>query len=224
MPVNTNRNDIASSVPPMATMGERLTWARKKAGIASARAAAMKYGWKEVTYRSHETGGREFDLATAQKYGRAFRVEPLWLLHGVDTPQRFTVPIVGVAGAGPGGTVLFNNGDGELGEAPAIPGLSDMTVAVEVSGDSMRGTAENGWLIYFDKRYDPPGEAHLGELCVVGLVDGRVLIKWLHRGRAPGLFDLESTTAPTMRDVSVEWAAVVTAIIPRRPRGARMPR
>ncbi|MCW5717716.1 MAG: XRE family transcriptional regulator [Bauldia sp.] len=200
----------------MDTMGERLVWARKKAGYVSARAAALDNGWVEVTYRSHETGGRAFDLDAATRYSRIFKVEPLWLLHGVGQPlSRRGVPIVGLAGAGPQGTVAFAESDGELGDAPAAPNASHRTVAVEVRGDSMHGTAEDGWLIYYDDRRDPPDESLLAQLCVVGLADGRVLVKWLHAGSAPGLYDLESAAAPALRDVAVEWAARVTAIIPR---------
>jgi hypothetical protein len=209
---------------PMDTMGERLVWARKKAGYVSARAAALDNGWVEVTYRSHETGGRAFDLDTAARYGRIFKVEPIWLLHGVGLPAgRRGVPIVGLAGAGPQGTVAFAESDGELGDAPSAPNATHRTVAVEVRGDSMHGTAEDGWLIYYDDRRDPPDESLLAQLCVVALADGRVLVKWLHAGRGPGLFHLESANAPTMRDVAVEWAARVTAIIPRPPprRGGR---
>jgi len=200
----------------MDTMGERLVWARKKAGYVSARAAALDNGWVEVTYRSHETGGRAYDLDAATRYSRIFKVEPLWLLHGVGQPvSRRGVPIVGLAGAGPAGTVAFAESDGELGEAPAAPNATHRTVAVEVRGDSMHGTAEDGWLIYYDDRRDPPDESLLAQLCVVGLTDGRVLVKWLHAGTAAGLYDLESAAAPALRDVAVEWAARVTAIIPR---------
>ena len=92
----------------------------------------------------------------------------------------------------------------------------------------MRGIAEDGWLVYYDDRRDPPDSSMIGELCVVGLSDGRTLIKYLYPGTEAGLFNLESTTDATLRNVAVDWAAVVTAIIPRpaarrlirRPAGA----
>lgn len=37
-------------------------------------------GWVDSTYRSHEQGTRKFDEETAQKYGRRFHVNWLWLL------------------------------------------------------------------------------------------------------------------------------------------------
>lgn len=123
------------------------------------------------------------------------------------------VPIIGIAGADPEGAVRFE--EAPLGEAPGIPNGTPTTVALEVRGHSMRGIAENNWLVYYDDRRDPPTEDLLGRLCVVGLADGRVLVKTLLHGRKKKHFDLESYAAPTLRDARVEWAAVVTAIVPR---------
>jgi lambda repressor-like predicted transcriptional regulator len=131
-----------------------------------------------------------------------------------------TVPIVGLAGAGPEGTVAFSESDGELGEAPVPPGATDSTVAVEVRGTSMRGIADDGWLVYYDDRRDPPTEDLLGLPCVIELDDGRVLVKWLRRGSRKGRFTLESVSAPLMEDVKVKWAARVTFIMPQRGRRA----
>ncbi len=95
------------------------------------------------------------------------------------------------------------------------PGGTKDTLAIEVVGDAMRGLAQDGSLLYYDKLQSPPGPETIGELCVVGLADDRVLVKYLHQGRGQGLFDLESYSAPTLRDVPVKWAALVTAIVPR---------
>lgn len=132
------------------------------------------------------------------------------------TPQRSRfVPIIGLAGAGVDGSIVFSEAEGAFGEAPVPPGGNENTRAVEVRGESMRGVAEDGWLVYYDDRRNPPDASMIGELCVVGLADGRTLIKYLYPGTEPGLFNLESTTEPTVRNVAVDWAAVVTAIIPR---------
>jgi hypothetical protein len=132
------------------------------------------------------------------------------------TPQRSrSVPIIGIAGAGADGSIVFSEQEGAYGEAPVPPGGTERTRAVEVRGESMRGIAEDGWLVYYDDRRDPPDSSMIGELCVVGLSDGRTLIKYLYPGTEAGLFNLESTTEATLRNVSIEWAAAVTAIIPR---------
>ena len=59
----------------------------------------------------------------------------------------------------------------------------------------------------------------IGELCVVGLDDGRILIKQIQRGRATGLFNLLAATEKPITDVPVKWAAKVNSIQRRHPRG-----
>ena len=56
----------------METMGDRLRWARQKAGFPSARQAAIKFGWTGSTYAAHENGQNEFDERTAKLYGKVF--------------------------------------------------------------------------------------------------------------------------------------------------------
>jgi phage repressor protein C with HTH and peptisase S24 domain len=195
---------------------ERLRQARAARGFKSAADAAKKLKIPYGTYSGHENGFRGIPRDKVAEYSKKLRVSDDWLLTGEGTPHAQTAPIVGLAGAGPEGTVIFSDAQGDLGEAPMPPGGNESTAALEVRGDSMRGIADDGWLVYFDDRRNPPTEDLLGELCIVGLVDGRVMIKYLIRGRRKNSYDLESVAAPTLRDVKVEWAALVTAIIPRR--------
>jgi transcriptional regulator with XRE-family HTH domain len=129
------------------------------------------------------------------------------------------VPIIGIAGAGPSGEIVFASEGENLGLAPVPPGWNDETVALEVRGNSMRGIAFDGWYVYYDGRHDEITDDMIGEPCVVGLVDGRVLVKVPYHGRIDGRFDLESANPAfdTMRNQIVRWAALVTAIIPAKP-------
>lgn len=195
---------------------ERLQKARAARGFANATEASKALKIPYGTYSGHENGLRGIPRDRVIDYAKKFRVSAEWLLTGIGKMEADTVPIVGKAGAGPEGTVIFSEAQGEQGEAPMPPGGTDDTVALEVNGDSMRGIAEDGWLVYYENRRNPPTEDLLGELCIVGLADGRVMVKYLIRGRGRNLYDLESVTAPTLRDTRVEWAALVTAIIPRR--------
>ena len=196
-------------------MAERLRAARRAAGYDTAREVSKRHGNINYnTYIQHENGLNGFDRDAAKVYAKAFRVSPGWLLTGV-ADKGDSVPVVGIAGAGPDGAILFDLGDGNLGEAPSPPVKTPATVAVEVRGQSMRGIAEDGWLVYYDDRHDPPSDHMLGRLCVAGLADGRVLVKFLHKGTEPGRYHLESVAAPTLRDAEVAWAALVTAIVPR---------
>jgi transcriptional regulator with XRE-family HTH domain len=203
--------------PLCMSIHERLRQARTRRGFSSAaeaaRALAVPYG----TYSGHESGLRGIKRADAERYAAFFRVPLAWLLTGDGAAEHSTVPIVGIAGASADGALSYGFESSELGEAPMPPGGTERTVAVEVRGDSLRGVAEDGWLVYYDDRRDPITPDLLGELCVVGLEDGRTLIKTPYAGRGPGLFDLESTNATTIRDVPVRWAALVTAIVPRSP-------
>jgi hypothetical protein len=79
----------------------------------------------------------------------------------------------------------------------------------------MAGQLEDGWIVYYDNRRDPPTNDMYGKLCVVGLRDGRVLIKKLLPGRQTGCFDLYSTASSPMQDQQVEWAARVSWIAPK---------
>lgn len=124
-----------------------------------------------------------------------------------------TVPIVGYVGAG--GSISFEEGQGPFGEAEMPPKIaSPLLVAVSVRGDSMSGTLEDGWTVYYENRQDEPQEALFSKLCIVGLEDGRVLIKKLYPGRQRGHYDLHSVNAPPMLDQPVKWAARVTWIAP----------
>lgn len=170
----------------------------------------MPYG----TYSGHENSGRGIPRDRIVQYARKFKVSPEWLLTGAGEGPIRAVPVVGIAGAGPEGSILYNDGDVTHDEAAAPPNATASTVAVESRGESMRGIAEDGWFVYYDDRRDPPTDDLIGKLCVVGLADGRVLVKKLWQGRRKRHFDLESVSAPLLRDAAVEWAAEVIAIIP----------
>jgi SOS-response transcriptional repressor LexA len=53
---------------------ERLRKAREAAGYTSATKAAQAFGWGESAYRHHENGTRRFDVDTAIRYARAFKI------------------------------------------------------------------------------------------------------------------------------------------------------
>jgi phage repressor protein C with HTH and peptisase S24 domain len=124
-----------------------------------------------------------------------------------------TVNLVGYVGAG--GTIAYQDGQGPFGEAEMPPGaIGTNIVAVKVQGDSMSGVLDDGSIVYYDNRQEPPDERLYRKLCIVGLADGRVLIKRLFPGRIPDHYDLHSTNGPVMLDEKVVWAARVSWIAP----------
>lgn len=197
------------------TMGNRLKTIREGRRMTQEQAAEA-LNLSKSGYIKLERGERKLSTDFLDRFARVFDV-PITELVAQVVDIGENVPIVGLAGAGPDGSVLFSHTDGEFGFGPSSPNSSGATVALEVRGDSMRGIASEGWLVYYDEEQNPPREDMIGELCVVGLEDDRVLVKVLQPGRDVGLFDLESFNAAVMRDVPVRWASLVTSIIPRKP-------
>lgn len=126
------------------------------------------------------------------------------------------VPIIGRVGADNEGSVLLTTGQITGDIAPAPPGGTADSVALEVTGHSMRALADDGALLYFERQHTPPTPDMLGYPCIVETEDGRVLLKRLLKGSAPGLYDLESLNGPTLEDIRLRWAAEITAIIPAK--------
>lgn len=136
------------------------------------------------------------------------------------TPQFLMFPeriakIVGKVGA----SSEFNyyaESSGDIGLARMPDTGSDDTVAAEVDGDSL-GPAYNGWVVYYNDVRTPPTSDLYGELCVVGLATGQVLVKVLRRAAALGKFDLHpAAMGSVLQDQDVDWAARVIAQVPRR--------
>jgi hypothetical protein len=213
------------------TRGERLRIAREKF-FKSARVAAKALGMPVSTYGAHERaedpGGRDYGPDEAKRYARRFRVTPEWLLTGrkvgptdgididIDTPEGPPAPKVPVAGyVGAGAEAHFYAvAQGDLDEVDAPDGSTKETVAVEIRGDSL-GTFFDRWLVFYDDVRSPVTPDLVGKLCVVGLRDGRVLIKKLQRSRIHGQFNLVSQTEPPIADATVDWAARVKSMTPR---------
>jgi phage repressor protein C with HTH and peptisase S24 domain len=203
-------------------MHHRLAQARKEAGFASGSAAAKALGVREPTYLGHENGSRGFKRASAELYARRFDVSLEWLLTGRGSKSRKPprpepgetryIPLVGYVGAG-AQTHYFNN-DGPVDEVAAPTGSTDSTVAVEIRGDSL-GTFFDRWLVFYDDVRRPVTTDLINKLCVVGLEDGRVLIKKIARSKARGVFHLLSQTEEPILDVVIEWAARVKNMVPR---------
>ena len=192
-------------------------------------------GLPVATYGAHERaqqpGGRDFGPEDAIRYGRRFKVMPEWLLTGrwlpsdgngprpadePEAPISFKVPVVGYVGAG-AKAHFYDVEQGELDLVDPPRDATEATVAVEIRGESL-GAYFNRWLVFYDQIHHPVIEDLVGELCVVGLEDGRVLIKQIQRGRPPGRFTLISANDDPIENVPLKWAARVNNIQRRSSR------
>jgi hypothetical protein len=212
------------------TRGARLRDARQKR-FKSARAAALALAIPVATYGAHERaespGGRDYGPNEAQRYARQFGVTAEWLLTGYrqtaddkadasEHPRGSSTTklrVIGYVGAG-AQVHLYAVAPEDLEEIE-VPILGTAsTVAIEIRGNSM-GFHFNHWFLIYDDVRQPPTPDLIGELCVVALKDGQILVRQLQQGGAQGQFDLVSQAGPGIRNAAVVWAANVKAMIPR---------
>lgn len=196
----------------MGESNDRLRQARERAGFESASAASRRFGWTHSTYASHENGQTPVPVKAAEKYAKAFRVSPAWILTGEAGPVRKTVPLVGYVAAG--AVTRFFDDQGEIDEVDAPDGSTSDTVAVEIRGDSL-GSIFDRWLVFYDEVRSPITNDLIGKLCVVGLADGRIMVKKVQRSKTQGYYHLLSNTEEPILDAVIDWAAKVKNMVPR---------
>jgi transcriptional regulator with XRE-family HTH domain len=163
-----------------------------------------------------ERGERRYNQDLVEGLAGALDISVAQLLGQSPTENKAErlVPVVGYVGADTEGSVLFANGQGTGELAPIPPGGTEAASALGVRGHSMKGFADDGALIYFEEQHSKPTRDMLGHVVVVETRDGKVLVKRLLKGSHPGVYDLESIVGPTLEDVEIRWAALVTAIVP----------
>lgn len=191
----------------------RLRQARIAAGFRQGAEAIVRHDWNKNTYKANENGNAPYSFAQAKDYAKAYGVRAEWLYDGVGemtsgSPR--TVPLVGFVGAG---AEAHYYEAAELGEVDAPDNATPSTVAAEIKGTSL-GPLFDTWLIFWDEVRTPVTTDQIGRLCIVGLADGKVLVKRL-RHATEGRYHLESNAEPTMYDQEVSWAARVKGMTPR---------
>lgn len=182
------------------------------------RAASLKAGLSGDAIRNLQRavaeGGRKgVTTRTINQLAPALQTTPGWLLTGEGDGTTDFVPVVGYVSAG-SVAVLYDVGQGNLDMVPAPKNSTPHTVAAEVRGDSL-GPVLDGWLVFYDDVRSPVTEDLIGALCVVGLPDGRVMVKELKRAGDGHFHLLSNTSEAPLLDQEVEWAAKVTNMAPR---------
>lgn len=130
------------------------------------------------------------------------------LSRGRDPARRLRVK--GSVGAG-GQALLYSEGQGDHGSIPAADNDPPGAVAALIVGTSL-GLFFDGWYAIYDNVRDPLTDDLIGKLCIVGLEDGRVLIKKVVRnGRRLDLLS-NKEDEPAIEDARIAWAAKVTDV------------
>jgi transcriptional regulator with XRE-family HTH domain len=183
--------------------------AREAAGLNMAELARLADTTRQQIERL-ETGQRKLSAEWARRLAPHLKTSPQQLMFGGGGPA--AVPVVGYVGAG--ATTHFYADQQELDDVTAPEGATPSTVAVEIRGDSL-GSFFDRWLVFYDDVRRPVTADLIGKLCVVGLEDGRVLIKKVQRSHTEGLFHLISQFEDPILDVPIDWAARVKNMVPR---------
>lgn len=223
---------------PAQVVLDRIDRRKKELGIKSDRALSVAATGSEFTLasiRKQVRMGRQQNInsGTLTLFADALKTSVQQLLTGGDAgPGHIesghilndsdhpgvrgrTVPLVGYVGAG-AAAHFYAVAQGHLEEVAAPEDATEQTVACEIRGISL-GKVFDRWLVFYDDVHSPITDNLIGQLCVVGLDDDRVLVKIVQRGKA-GTFDLISNNPeePPIRGVSIEWAALVNDIKRRR--------
>ncbi len=187
----------------------------------SARAASLEAGLSEDAIRNMERAVKNdarsgASTKTLTALAPVLETTVAWLMEGagdeVVEATTDSVPVVGYVSAG-AVAVLYDAGQGPFDMVPAPEGSTSQTVAAEIRGDSL-GPIFDTWLVYWDDVRSPVTSDLIGELCVIGLPDGRIVVKKL-RQASNGLFHLISNLEGPMLDQEILWAAKVKRMTPR---------
>lgn len=193
-------------------VGERIKSARSLKGWSQAR-LAEEINTAQTTVSSWERGRTEPTREDVARVADVLGVSLAQIELDVRGETVNSCPVVGFVGAGSTMT-LFAEGQGPFDYVDAPPDAREETVAAEIRGDSL-GAFFNHWLVFYDDVHSPVTPAQLGELCVVGLEDGRVLVKKVAQGSRPDVYHLISQFEEPIFDATVVWAAKVNSMRPR---------
>lgn len=218
----------------------RLRFARKRAGFASARSAAIRHGWKPSTYGSHENGQTPVPQDAAEEYAKAFKTSVAWLLTG-DAPAEQIVQITGAV-LKHGAVEMLDmpvrhRRPGATSDTPSwawLPfGIVSGTLVLQVRDRGMSPRYEHGDLILVEENpvdFITANPEVVGEEVLVMLEAGGLFVKRMFKAKQPGKFDLEGINCPAIKDASVARVfriigtvrhGVVGDLAPSKARAAR---
>jgi len=171
-------------------------------------AEIMGAGWNKDKISRVERGETKLKTDVVQAFAIALNTRPEML----TGQQAAMVPVLGYVGAA---AEVFPFEDGETDQQPCPPHMkARSTVAFVVRGDSMLPIGD-GWMIFAEALPNVTDHARfLNQLCVVDLVNGKRLIKQVRQGYQPKTFNLISTNAAPMENVSLTQVALVGEVRP----------
>jgi phage repressor protein C with HTH and peptisase S24 domain len=201
----------ARAVVFVMTREERLQAARVAAGFASAADAARAHGWNANTYRANENGNAPFGFKAAERFARAFGVNPRWLYSGTglrspsDSDALAEFMVVGTVSAGVTEVFLDQTDMHAPHDMVRVRSGGDR-LAARVVGSSMMPRFRDGEYLIFGPPTDPA--QLVGQDIMAQIRNGPTAVKILRRGPSPGTWTLDNYNPAfdAVEGVELEWA------------------
>jgi transcriptional regulator with XRE-family HTH domain len=201
---------MLSAVDPKYPNG--LAEALERAGVSGSELARL-LGTNRQNVSRWASGERELTSAIAEQIAPHLNTTSAALLL-LRSTEAFRVPLGGrIVG---GGVIDVSTNQDEPGleyEIELSVQVPDATVAYQVVGESMMPVYRPDTVIIC-RAHTPEIDRYLGRELAVGTIEHGRMLKTVHAGSRPGLYDLESFNAKLMRDVELAWVARICAIIP----------
>ncbi len=193
-------------------LGLRIALARKNKGWSQTRLAEA-VNQAQTTISSWERGRTEPSRNDVRRIAQVL---------GIDVAQLEVGSILILSNLSkPAGQIVFR--DLVLGIAlknanqrPEDAGEHALPVGLMI-GDGAVARKFSGWTAFHDPRRYAPSPKFFGKLCVVGLEDGTVYVKWLEKSAYAGLFHLTSEVDSPLLDQRVIWLSPVLQLSPPPP-------
>jgi hypothetical protein len=116
-----------------------------------------------------------------------------------------SVPIKGYVGAS--AEVAFYDTEDPV-RVPAPSSEAKNMAGLDIRGESL-GAYYEGWILFYDEARKRANKAAHGKLALIGLSDGRVLVRKIEASRLKNRFHLIAANGPPMLDIPIEWTAEV---------------
>jgi DNA-binding XRE family transcriptional regulator len=198
------------------SVGTRMRRLRAATGLSQI-AFAERLGINQSTVSKWETGVQEPMLDHVQRLAAVLDRDLETLLADLglnrleEPAPALTVPIIG--GLSQGTMVQFYPKDRSRDGLSMPRWGNPLLVALDIANDSL-GSAFRGWVAYYSDDHKAPTKDLYGQLCVLGMADGKILVKVVEAGRKPGHYDLHSPTERVQQDQRVVWAARILGMAP----------
>jgi repressor LexA len=159
--------------------------------------------------RGIEKGGRRLSDIWIERAARAFEVDAGVIVSALEQ-DRFTVPVMGLIGAGAVIEPEFEQVPPEgLFDVELPFALPDEMIGLQVRGDSMLPRYDDGDVVVVYREQRKPVESYVGEEAAVRTTAGQRFLKIIQRGPSAGVFTLSSFNARPIEGARLAWIGEV---------------